>query len=120
MNSSLRSLCWLMAFLSAVPASHSAEEKPNGYSPESLLQVLARVSNLYHDSALSFACNESIVDSGLGDHTYRFEYIYIYDESKGFQDYRTQGWAGHGEGRPLPVNLRGIISESATSQHPAR
>ena len=80
---------------------------PAGTSPpedarlEDLLERLARVSELYRDTALRFSCEETITNSGLGGGTSRFEYIYVYDARAGFRDYRTQ----RVRGRPRRVNL---------------
>src|SRR5262245_49399948 len=60
-----------------------------------VLQRLSRVAKLYRDSALSFSCEETITNSGLGSGTYRFQYTYVYDKSKGFLDYRTRPGSDH-------------------------
>jgi hypothetical protein len=48
-----------------------------------------RASYLYLDTALRFACTETIVESGTGTKpVHRFEYLFVYDKEHGFQDYR--------------------------------
>jgi hypothetical protein len=56
---------------------------------EELLRGMDRASFLYLDTALRFACTETIVESGMGTkRVHRFEYLFIYDKEHGFQDYR--------------------------------
>ena len=48
-----------------------------------------RASFLYLDTALRFACTETIVESRTGTkQVHRFEYLFVYDKEHGFQDYR--------------------------------
>lgn len=94
----------LVFCLAAVP-SLAADPRPNEPHLDALLVRLGRVSDLYRDSALKFACDERIEDSGLGNHTYLFEYMYVYDDLEGFKDYRTATGAGHGPGGAGPVDL---------------
>ena len=53
-----------------------------------ILQRLARVAQLYRDTALKFACNEQVKTRGLGRRTFRYSYLYEYDQVEGFRDYR--------------------------------
>src|SRR4030095_16819293 len=58
-------------------------------SLEELLQGMDRASYLYLDTALRFACTETIVEAGTGTKpVHRFEYLFVYDKEHGFQDYR--------------------------------
>ena len=58
---------------------------------DELLRGMDRASFLYLDTALRFACTETIVESGMGaaKRVHRFEYLFVYDKKHGFQDYRT-------------------------------
>jgi hypothetical protein len=77
-----------------------ADDRP-APSLEVLLRGMDRASYLYLDTALRFACTETIVESGTGPKSvHRFEYLFVYDKEHGFQDYRT--WRV-GKDR-LPVN----------------
>ena len=53
------------------------------------LSRLARVAELYRDTALSFACEETIEYRGKDSGRIQFSYIFIHDENKKFRDYRT-------------------------------
>lgn len=87
----------LFAAAISLPAPvHAAAEAP--VSLETLLRDLDRASRLYLDSALRFSCDETISHIGPGWSTQRFSYIYVYDDKKGFVDYRTR------LGRKLPVD----------------
>jgi hypothetical protein len=57
---------------------------------ERLLSRLDRVAQLYRDAALEFSCKETIRDSAQGGR-HDLEYLYVYDETEGFQDFRTRG-----------------------------
>jgi len=77
------------------------DAQPPVPSLEELLRGMDRASYLYLDTALRFACTETIVESGTGPKSvHRFEYLFVYDKEHGFQDYRT--WRV-GKDR-LPVN----------------
>src|SRR5262245_38742762 len=82
-----------------------AASAPGEAQLNELLPRLAKVSDLYRDSALRFSCEETITDTGLGDHTYLFDYMYVYSKPKGFQDYRTSRGGGYGPGHAGPVDL---------------
>ncbi|HJQ96823.1 MAG TPA: hypothetical protein VJ826_00845 [Candidatus Polarisedimenticolaceae bacterium] len=53
------------------------------------LSRLARVAELYRDSALNFACLETIEYRGGDSGRIQFSYIFIHDDDKKFRDYRT-------------------------------
>ncbi len=53
------------------------------------LERLARVAELYRDSALGFACRETITYSGGETGRIQFAYIFIHDEKGRFRDFRT-------------------------------
>jgi hypothetical protein len=56
---------------------------------ERTLARLARVAELYRDSALGFACEETITYSGSQTGRIRFAYLFIRDESGRLRDFRT-------------------------------
>jgi hypothetical protein len=57
---------------------------------QDLLAGLDRASNLYLDTALHFACNEKIVERRPEERkVQKFEYLFVFDKSHGFRDYRT-------------------------------
>src|SRR5262245_26993160 len=70
-----------------------------------VLQGLDRASRLYLDAALRFACEEQIVEQTPGTkHSWTFDYMYVYDEAKGYQDYRTRG----GKSKPVDPESAGV------------
>ena len=76
----------------ALPPQPTAPPEPgaeDGTGLEGLLDRLGRAAGLYRDTALRFSCDEEITGTGLAGAPYRFEYIYVYSASQGFQDYRT-------------------------------
>jgi hypothetical protein len=72
----------------------------------SILERLDRTTALYRDQALEFACDERIVyvDPANDRAVYDFDYIYVYDEARGFLDYRTLPHAGLRKGE-APANV---------------
>jgi hypothetical protein len=64
-----------------------------------------RAARLYSDTALKFACDETIAtDKGV---THRFEYIYVLSEDGRFHDYRTKrGDSGGAEIPPDSIGLK--------------
>jgi hypothetical protein len=56
---------------------------------ERTLSRLARVAELYRDSALGFACQETIAYSGLATGRIQFAYLFIRDEHRRLRDFRT-------------------------------
>ena len=71
----------------------------NDMKPGSLLGRLAGIDRLYSDTALRFACSETITAKPGGTH--RFEYIYVYGTDGKFRDYRTR--AGSRSGREISL-----------------
>ena len=89
----------LLLTLLAVGAASVAGADPDGTGPGALLRRLAGVARLYSDTALRFACNETIVADPGGTH--RFEYIYVYGSDGKFRDYRTR--PGSRSGREIDL-----------------
>jgi hypothetical protein len=71
---------------------------------DQILDRLGRLAVLYRDQALQFTCDERIdyEDSANRHEIHDFEYIYVYDEARGFLDYRTLPHAGVKKGAPPP------------------
>jgi hypothetical protein len=67
-------------------AAAAAAPAPRPFE-ETLLR-LSRVAELYRDSALGFACNETIVSTGNSSRV-RFAYIFIKDDNGVLRDFRT-------------------------------
>jgi hypothetical protein len=63
-----------------------ADPGPGSRGPESL----AGVARLYRDSALSFSCREEITSRSIRKKDYAFQYVYVFDDRKGFMDHRTR------------------------------
>jgi hypothetical protein len=75
------------AILIALSASAGAAQPP----PRAFavpLERLARVAELYRDTALSFSCLETIVSTGEGSHRIQFAYLFVNENGK-LRDYRT-------------------------------
>jgi hypothetical protein len=66
-------------------AAHGADDSGR----ERLLARLARVAELYRDTALGFACQETITYSGSETGRIGFAYLFIRDESGKLRDFRT-------------------------------
>jgi hypothetical protein len=56
---------------------------------ERTLTRLARVAELYRDTALGFACQETIAYSGIASGRIQFAYLFIRDENGRLRDFRT-------------------------------
>jgi hypothetical protein len=54
-----------------------------------VLARLARVAELYRDTALGFACEETIVATGATTHRVQFAYIFVKGEDGRLRDFRT-------------------------------
>jgi len=61
------------------------------------LTRLARVAELYRDSALGFACQEDIAYSGTASGRLRFAYLFIRDDHGKLRDFRTWPSGAKGE-----------------------
>lgn len=66
-------------------AAHGAADSPL----ERSLARLSRVAELYRDSALGFACQETITYSSSGGGRIQFAYLFIRDEDGRLRDFRT-------------------------------
>jgi len=88
-----------------VCAALAAGEPPARASLQQILLGLDRASDLYLDTALRFACTEKVVEWDLGSpKVHKFEYLFVYDNSRGFQDYRMV--VSKGQRQPAnPVGL---------------
>jgi hypothetical protein len=84
----------------AEPA-HDDSSRPNA-AVDQVLDHLGRLAELYRDQALQFTCDERIdyEDRANKHEIHDFEYIYVYDESRGFLEYRTLPHAGVKKGAP--------------------
>lgn len=78
--------------------------RPDAPALDPILGRLGRLAQLYRDQALQFTCDERIdyQDRANFREIHDFEYIYVYDESGGFLDYRTLPHAGVKKGAPPP------------------
>jgi len=76
-----------LAVLATTTALLAAE--PSARTLDATLARLSRVAELYRDSALGFACQETIVATGASSHRIQFAYIFIKDESGRLRDFRT-------------------------------
>ncbi len=92
-----------LAFLLRTPVA--AEDEADASNPAiPILRGLDRASRLYLDAALHFACEEKIVEDGpTTKKVYTFDYMYVYDENSGYEDYRTRGGKS-----AKPVNPRSL------------
>jgi hypothetical protein len=80
---------FLLLLLLGTGASFAAASTPPAPSLPDLLRGMDRASYLYLDTALRFACSESIVEWTLGERrVHKYEYMFIFDKERGFQDYR--------------------------------
>ncbi len=81
---------WLPALILGAGAALGAAAPPEQLYLEELLRGMDRATYLYLDSALRFACTETIAESMPGGRrVHRFEYLFVYDKGQGFRDYRT-------------------------------
>jgi hypothetical protein len=78
----------------AAAGAPAGPERPAGAGDDPLvtwLPRLARVSSLYRDATLRFSCREIIswLDANGISRRRRFDYLYVFEEGAGFQNYRT-------------------------------
>ena len=87
-----------LALVAAAPQTQNVVS-PGRDTLGSLLHVLNRYADLYRDSALRFACDESITywKRGGGGGRYDLEYLYVFTPGTGLTDYRTKHGADHRE-----------------------
>ncbi len=72
---------------------------------QTILQRMARTASLFRDTALEFACREKISWRGFGKPGQAaFEYVFVYDDEKGFQDYRTVPFLGKRRKAPEEIS----------------
>ena len=94
-------LAWLLGVILVTGSTRPME---SGDDLATVLDRLSRASRLYLDTALRFACDETITESGYKQRIHKFNYIYIYDQKKGFLDYRTL--SARAEAKPVdPASL---------------
>jgi hypothetical protein len=98
-------LAWgaALALAAMLPCAGSAAGDPY---LEALLARLDRKADLYRSRALLFACDERIAyrPAGRDGRTFDLEYIYVYDEARGFLDYRTRRGRRRGGSDPSEVD----------------
>ena len=72
---------------------------------QTILQRMARTASLFRDTALEFACREKISWRGFGaPGLASFEYVFVYDDKDGFQDYRTVPFLGKRRKAPKEIS----------------
>jgi len=81
---------------------------PAGPSLRQILVGLDRTSYLYLDTALRFACKETVLEWNRGSRSvHKFEYLFVYDKERGFQDYRMVVSKGRREpANPAALGVR--------------
>lgn len=79
----------LVAVLALTACATSAAAEPPARTLDATLPRLARVAELYRDSALGFACLETIVSTGAETRRIQFAYIFIKDDEGRLRDFRT-------------------------------
>jgi hypothetical protein len=89
----------IVTLLLAVPEGESPELQPT-------LERLSRLAQLIEDSAMSFACDESIHYRSYmsGSDHHKFSYVYERNEEGEIEDYRTWAKGGRKKGVPREVN----------------
>jgi hypothetical protein len=104
------------ALLLAIAASPAAPASDTDAELAGLLPRLARVALLYRDTALRFACEETIQWEGprLSTRREKFSYVYTWDDQGGFRNFRTwTGWtpnAGYRQVHPkAPTYLQDVL-----------
>jgi hypothetical protein len=93
-------LTFLAVALSATVLAASEVDK------ERTLTRLARVAELYRDSALGFACQETIAYSGKTSGRLQLAYLFIRDENGRLRDFRTWKTGTTAKTRGQEVDLR--------------
>jgi hypothetical protein len=86
----------LPAFLLVVSWTTGQTAAPAAPTLDATLTRLARVAELYRDTALGFSCEETITYSGTDTGRIRFAYLYIRDAEGKLRDYRTWKFGAHG------------------------
>ena len=95
------------------PDGVPADSAPGGEAELNLLlSRLDQVAQLYRDAALEFSCRETIIDTAQGGARHQLEYLYVYDEKQGFQDYRTPGRKSAAQVRLQDLGLDLVLSRS--------
>lgn len=97
-----------VAFLLAAGVLPAGQVPPARPSLEALLVRLDKVASLYRDTALSFACNETITYAAPGTRpeVRKLQYIYVYDDRRDLTDYRTERRRPRPGVEPKPIDLR--------------
>lgn len=83
----LKSYARVLTALAIIVAAAAKPSRPFNV----VLARLARVAELYRDSALGFSCLETIVSTGMQSHRIQLAYIFVNEHGK-LRDYRT--WPG--------------------------
>ena len=95
--------CIVLALL--MPGTATAGDSEDADELKTILQRMARTASLFRDTALRFACREKITWRGSGQPgRATFEYVFVYDDQKGFQDYRTAPFIGKRRKAPKEIS----------------
>jgi hypothetical protein len=95
----------------AAPPNPVEDSPPN--PAIGILRGLDKASQLYLDTALRFACQEKIVDqTTTSRRAYTFDYLYVYDDAHGYQDYRTRG-AAEDRVDPRSLGIRQFLERAS-------
>ena len=99
---------WILAglvFAVLLSGTATAGDAENAVRLQTILQRMARTASLFRDTALEFACREKISWRGFGEPGQAaFEYVFVYDDEKGFQDYRTIPFLGKRRKAPKEIS----------------
>src|SRR5580765_1677350 len=82
-------MTWKRTLLPLIAALCLAADTAAAGDTERSLSRLARVAELYRDTALGFACQETIAYSGIATGRIQFAYLFIRDEHGRFRDFRA-------------------------------
>lgn len=99
---------WIVAGIviaALLPGTITAGDAEDAVLLQTVLRRMARTASLFRDSALEFACQEKISWRGAGQPgRATFEYVFVYDDEKGFQDYRTAPFLGKRRKAPKEIS----------------
>lgn len=82
-------MTWRRVLLPVAAELCAAANAADAGDIERILSRLARVAELYRDTALGFACQETIAYSGIATGRIQFAYLFIRDEHGRLRDFRT-------------------------------
>jgi len=95
----------IIAMLVPGTGTAAADNTEDAARLKPILQRMARTASLFRDSALQFACREKITWRGSGEPgRATFEYVFVYDDLEGFQDYRTVPFLGKRRKAPKEIS----------------